>query len=423
MPYTRSREALLVSSSVKENGKNQKATRTVKTRSMMIQDHPKGRKRDLDEPSIASRPREVNVAVPRMDKRSPRETVPPKINKVTQTVKTINREIPTYNEEELQIMVDRMLTNFGAANRTLKVRSCAHKSWIEYWKHIGREAAVDAANLARYIVHQILGGKKISTVSTYLGGIGVVLVEAGDITEKQWDTIITSRLIREVKKAAVQRETLLGVKVRQSDAITVEELELLCKSANSYDEHTVAAAAITAFYNLHRGAELLQSDSTDNPLKRPYAGDVCIRNKTISYKIRSQKVRQFVVVELCLRSEEIPGWAYAMWERFWQLRSSAAISGHPDLFVKSTGKVLTAGDMNQFLSRGHRKLTTHSLRAGGATYMLAKGATVAQLCNKGRWSSVESLLRYLRKDPKLKELLQTVREFWGQKTLPELADE
>jgi len=66
---------------------------------------------------------------------------------------------------------------------------------------------------------------------------------------------------------------------------------------------------------------------------------------------------------------------------------------------------------------------THSLRADGATYMLSKEATIAQLYNKGRWTSIESLLRYLRTDSKFTELIQTIRRFWAQNSLPELEEE
>jgi len=273
------------------------------------------------------------------------------------------------------------------------------------------------------MVYEILRGKKISTVSTYLGGIGVTLIESNFVSEKDWNALITSRLVKQVKKAANSREMLLGIQVRQADALLMEELELLCKDAETYDEYAFCAVAITSFFNLHRGAELIQSDRADNPLKRPYAGDVSITGDTITYKIRSQKMRQFAVVELCLRGSELPAWAFEKWSKFWQMRSSMSIKSHPDLFVKSGGTVITSGDMNRFLSRGPRKLTTHSLRAGAATYMLSKGATITQLCNKGRWSSVESLLRYLRKDPKLTELIETIRKFWGESSLPELTKE
>jgi len=36
------------------------------------------------------------------------------------------------------------------------------------------------------MVYEILQGKKISTVSTYLGGVGVELIESDLVSEKHW---------------------------------------------------------------------------------------------------------------------------------------------------------------------------------------------------------------------------------------------
>jgi hypothetical protein len=60
-------------------------------------------------------------------------------------------------------------------------------------------------------------------------------------------------------------------------------------------------------------------------------------------------------------------------------------------------------------------LTTYALRSGGATMMLLKGATLAKWCAKRRWASEKSLLRYLRSDPDMAALLETVMEFWKRK--------
>lgn len=89
--------------------------------------------------------------------------------------------------------------------------------------------------------------------------------------------------------------------------------------------------------------------------------------------------------------------------------------GHPDVFVKKNGKVVTTTDLNAFLNRGPRKLSTHSLRAGGATNLLLKGATMTQLCAKGRWSSEQSLLRYLRVESDAEQLHQEVTMYWDNK--------
>lgn len=135
-------------------------------------------------------------------------------------------------------------------------------------------------------------------------------------------------------------------------------------------------------------------------------GDVTVNDRLISYKIRSEKQRQYKATVLCLKKEEIPEWAFNIWTAYWNRRNAIGLSSHPDLFVKQNGVVVNSSELNVFLSKGPRRLTTDSLRAGGATSLLLRGATLAQLCAKGRWNCEKSLLRYLRMEPNLEGLLK-----------------
>lgn len=130
-----------------------------------------------------------------------------------------------------------------------------------------------------YIFSEILRGRKISGISTYVGGIGATLIEHNDVSEHQWRTVVESRSIRNLKKAAARRETVLGRDIRQSSAITEHELQALCRTVTDFDSRAIASAAVTAFYNLHRASELIFTDSSESSLKRPFAGDVKIGKK------------------------------------------------------------------------------------------------------------------------------------------------
>jgi len=140
-----------------------------------------------------------------------------------------------------------------------------------------------------------------------------------------------------------------------------------------------------------------------------------LERKSISYRIRSEKQRQYKATTLYLKADQLPSWAYEQWVSYWSERKYLDVCGHPDVFVKKNGKVVTTTDLNAFLNRGPRKLSTHSLRAGGATNLLLKGATMTQLCAKGRWSSEQSLLRYLRVESDAEQLHQEVTMYWDNK--------
>jgi len=312
-------------------------------------------------------------------------------------------------------MKSRFLREFGLARRTRKTHQAAYASWKRYWEQRQEVPRMDEKHLTDYMFNELLRGRKISGISTYLGGIGATMVDRNEISEEQWRSIVESRAVRSLKKAAAKREIVLGHTIRQSSAITEQELRKLCNTVRNFDDQAIASAAITAFYNLHRGSELILTDSSDSSLKRPFSGDIKITDSTITYRIRSEKQRQYKATPLCLEKDSLPSWAFTLWKTYWDDRTGSKVRGHPDVFVKGNGKVVTATDLNLFLNRGPRKLSMHSLRAGGATNMLLKGATMIQLCAKGRWSSEQSLLRYLRVESNEKELHEEAKVFWKKK--------
>jgi hypothetical protein len=154
--------------------------------------------------------------------------------------------------------------------------------------------------------------------------------------------MIQSRLIQLLKKAIDRREKMLGIKTKKSAAISLEQLENLCKNAQSYNEIVLAAAAITGFFNLHRGGEIISPEADEETLKQPYAQDVCLDTDGIRYVINSMKTQVYTETECFLRKQEVPDWAWEVWLRFLKERNSIGHGGRPDIFVLSTGKIATA---------------------------------------------------------------------------------
>lgn len=304
-----------------------------------------------------------------------------------------------------------LLESFAFAPRTVKSRSCAYKSWCSYVDRERISRVPTEQSLADYLVHEIMRGRKISGISTYLGGIGATCKDNNDVSEKAWNDMIQSRLIHLLKRSAERRELLIGIRTKKASAITLEQLERLCKEANTYDERTLAAVSVTGFFNLHRGGELIKPGSGEEVLKQPYAQDVLVSEERIRYVITSTKTRVFVDTELFLRRSELPPWAFQIWTTFWNERARR-FNGYPDLFLMENGHIATAKQLNIFLSK-YERFSTHSLRSGGATYLMLLGRTILQVMQKGRWATIKSVLGYLHENPDLGALLKEVSTFGG----------
>jgi len=110
-------------------------------------------------------------------------------------------------------MKTRFLEQFGLAKRTKGSHEAAYRSW-QIWEQQGSEAIIDEEHLSDYMFNEIAKGRKISGVSTYLGGIGASLIKANKLDEKQWSVLIESRSIRQLKQAASKREVILGKSIK-----------------------------------------------------------------------------------------------------------------------------------------------------------------------------------------------------------------
>lgn len=312
----------------------------------------------------------------------------------------------TFSMTHIRQTRDWLLHGFAFAPRTIKSRDCAYRSWCEFVdrQRLSRRPTVDS--LADYLVHEIMRGRKISGISTYLGGIGATCKDRGEISDSAWNTLIQSRLIQLLKRSAERRELIIGIKTKKAAAITLEQLERLCKEGSTYNHQVLAAVSVTGFFNLHRGGELVRPGSGEETLKQPYAQDVRVDEKGIRYVITSSKTRVFIDTELFLRAADLPPWAFQCWRTFW-IERNKRFSGYPDLFIMENGVIATAKELSIFLSQ-YEIFSTHSLRSGGATYLMLMGKTLLQVMQKGRWATIKSVLGYLREDPNLGALLKEV---------------
>lgn len=147
------------------------------------------------------------------------EAEPPRSQPLKLTVSKVSASISrddqksTYTAPQMQRMKTRFLEQFGLAKRTKGSHEAAYRSW-QIWEQQGSEAIIDEEHLSDYMFNEIAKGRKISGVSTYLGGIGASLIKANKLDEKQWSVLIESRSIRQLKQAASKREVILGKSIK-----------------------------------------------------------------------------------------------------------------------------------------------------------------------------------------------------------------
>lgn len=326
-----------------------------------------------------------------------------------------------FSLDHVLVVKEWMLKTHTWAPRTLLSRKSSVKSWFEWTERSSVDEVPSVEGISNYLVHEVMRGRRISGISTYLGGIGLHFIDSGALKQEQWTQIITSREVRLLKRAAANRERVLGLKTMKASAMQIEEVELLCKSAQTYDDVVKAAATVTGFFNLHRGGEIVSPNPGEEILKLPFAQRVRVDADGVQYTIQSTKTAVYVETDLRLDRHDVPEWALEIWTRFWKQRSDRGLGDFPDIFILSDMKVLSSSQLNTYLSKT-RKLSTHSLRAGGATHMMMSGKTLLQVMRRGRWSTIRSLLGYLRENPLLGNLFKEIKTFNGNLIEPGLAD-
>lgn len=298
-----------------------------------------------------------------------------------------------------------VLKRFAIAPKTIKGRASAMRSWKEYCKNERYSSIPNENTLGDYIMHEVMRGRVVTGVLTSLSSIGNSLIDEGRLSQERWTRIIQSRAIIRLKVSLKNRDAAIGVHVKKAKAITEAELRILCNEARSYDEKVLAAVAITGFYNLHRGGELVASVAGEEKLKLPFAQSVKVTDESIQYTIRSEKMGQYEKTSSILHRNSVPNWAMLKWKQFWCQRKSLGFASHPDIFVLQSGTVASGRDLSKFLSK-YKRFSTHSLRSGGATHMLKNGHTLLQIQVKGRWKGPSALMGYLRRYPEVGRLLR-----------------
>jgi hypothetical protein len=311
------------------------------------------------------------------------------------------RDRPILNYKASPSMLDiagaDILNRYSEESATKASHVDSYNAWCRYKLNTGRpNCVVSVDSLRQFTIYEHLRGISSDTTKVRLGGIGRTLVKKRSLTQDQWDAMRTSSDLNETRSAIRRLELKLGYEHRRADPISFEEVKSLAVNAVSFDQVVLSLMIATAFFGLNRMGELADNSSKDRSdiLKLPRFGNLRRREDSISFVIQSTKVESWQ--EKIVEIEHCPDWYLKIWDRYIAGREQFGLKYCPFLFVMQNGMVPTSTMINEYMKSSlPRELTTHSCRAGGATYMALLGKSFIEIMIAGRWNSW-AFIKYIR---------------------------
>lgn len=283
----------------------------------------------------------------------------------------------------------------------------SYNAWCRFAMNTGRpDCEISSSTLRQFVIYEHLRGVTSDTSKVRLGGIGQTVIKQGVLKREEWDIMRKSEELNVTRAAIKKLELKLGYEHRRADPITIEEVKGLASTASSFDEVVMSLIVATAFFGLTRMGELVDKSSKKlkEILKLPRFANLQVTNDSVSFVIQSSKMASWQ--EKNVNIEKCPKWYLESWSRYKLNRIDMGLQFSPFLFVTENGKVPTTSMINDFLKRSiARNLTSHSCRAGGATYMAVCGASFIEIMLAGRWNSW-AFIQYIRGLSKMEKAMK-----------------
>jgi hypothetical protein len=324
------------------------------------------------------------------------------VRKVTfheDTVKKKSRPILHYeiSADALTEANADLLKRYSVESATKASHQDSYNAWIRYTVNSGRpNCVISVATLQQFCVYEHMRGVTSDTSKVRLGGIGKTAVRKGILTSTQWNDMRCSSELRETRAAILKLELKLGYEHRRADPISIAEVEKLALDAKGFDEVVLSLMIATAFFGLNRMGELADksAEKLKEILKLPRFANLKLGKKSVSFVIQSTKTGSWQ--EKVIDIVDCPKWYLGLWEKYLKDRRKLGLSFCPYLFVLANGNVPTTSQVNDFIKNMvDREMTTHSCRAGGATYLALCGASFIEIMLAGRWNSW-AFIQYIR---------------------------
>jgi hypothetical protein len=299
--------------------------------------------------------------------------------------------------EQLEQTSTDILNRYASEPSTRLSHIDSYNAWIRFTINSGRpDCQISSSTLRQFVIYEHLRGVTSDTSKVRLGGIGKTVVKKGLMTTEEWNRMRQSDELRETREAIKKLENKLGYEHRRADPISIGEVEVLAMQAKKYDDIVLSLTVATAFFGLTRMGELVDNSAKKlkDVLRLPRFANLDLRDDSVSFVIQSSKTASWQ--EKNVDIEKCPKWYLELWRKYVTARGELGLKYSPYLFVLQDGKAPTTGQINDYLKEMvSRNLTTHSCRAGGATYMAICGASFIEIMLAGRWNSW-AFIQYIR---------------------------
>ncbi|EPQ55313.1 hypothetical protein GLOTRDRAFT_106024 [Gloeophyllum trabeum ATCC 11539] len=214
--------------------------------------------------------------------------------------------------------------------------------------------------------------------------------------------------VREARKSRLVSRTLRGCKRRYSQPVSraqpmsVDDLGTIhdaLHSSTSHDDKLFLALVFTGFYALMRLGELVHSDNPvlRDPRKLTLRDNVTYHRSHYQFTLPTHKADLFESNSILIRAQSNRPDPVRVFTSY--ISSRDALAGfRPQLWLREDGSVPTREWFMRRLRRFRPKLTGHSMRCGGTTFLAMTGVTPENIRRMGRWSS-NAWEIYVRKHP------------------------
>lgn len=160
-------------------------------------------------------------------------------------------------------------------------------------------------------------------------------------------------------------------------------------------------AFLLAFHGCLRAGEVATTSSKADPVIRSNDIKILI-DGSISLTIHHSKASQFSPQRILIKADKDTRLCRKALKKFMKMRSSFKTSSRSAFLCHANGEPLTKFQLSSLLMKATKeigmesKISSHSLRIGGASHAASSGMKVEELKRLGRWKSSAYKL-YLRK--------------------------
>ena len=292
------------------------------------------------------------------------------------------------NRTANQILLETLIHIDGAyAPSTIRAYKVNFQRFIDFSESLGMKALpARPRDVANYVAHLTRCGLKSASIR-----IAIAAISSIHKLNELKDPARHSAVVIEMKRM----HRTLGRTGKQALGITMPTLEkMIAQTADDLRGTRDKTLLLLAYDSLCRRSELVSLRMNDIEYN-----DYCM---PIGVRLRKSKTDQEAMGKM-IRFSPKTQYALRSWIQISKIRAGFIFRG-----IKNNGDIsesLNPGQINRIYKRLAGKsglseeiiknISGHSFRVGGAQDLLASGAGLAALMNRGGWSKPETVMRYV----------------------------